>query len=260
MGVIDSQWWGLWWPWLVVWALTAGCLAVVLRYVVARLGRLRRGRGGRARTMGYGMCFFLHRERVMNLYQFGGFSAALEQEVAEETNVTTKNTLSPKSFLGGVEAGREASRQRVTEYVQTSTPITVIRLLMDTMRKEDVIVDVDLASGLLIPNRALGENLRDRGDAHRAPVSAAAAVSAFVLVNGRFSAQKLDNDDIVLCARYGRGEPPAQVRIPCEADGLLEGQNPDYLNGEFQARCLARVHTWNRETGELTLNPVAVFR
>ncbi|MFD9073956.1 hypothetical protein ACFVZ2_28605, partial [Streptomyces lasiicapitis] len=34
----------------------------------------------------------------------------------------------------------------------------------------------------------------------------------------------------------------------------------DYFSGEFQARCLGKVRTWNREAGELTLDAVAIFR
>ncbi len=258
MGVIDSQWWGLWWPWVVVWGVTAACFGVVVQYGLARLGRLRRRRGGDAGTMRYGMCFFLHRRDIMNLYRFGGFSAATEQEVAERINVTTSHKLLPKLGIGQGEAGREATKERVTEYVRVSEPITVIRLLMDTMRKEDVIVAVDLTTGLLTPNEAFTEDLQRRGDSRHAPVSAAADVSAFVLVTGRFRAEKLENGDIVLRARYGHGRTPARVRIICKADGI-EGET-EHLTGEFRARCLAGAPSWNEETGELTLDPLAVFR
>ncbi|MFD5709022.1 hypothetical protein ACFWHW_01275 [Streptomyces pharetrae] len=256
MGVIDSEWWALWWPWLVVWAATAACWAVLLRHALIRLGGPRRRHQG-GRTV-HGMCFFLHEQRVMDLYQQGGFSAALEQEVADRINVTSGLGLRAKFGLGGGKANRDVTKERVTAYIQQSTPITVIRLLMDTMRKEDVVVQADLTTGLIVPNRALAGTLRERGD--RVPLTSVAVVSAFVSVTGRFTARRSDNGDIVLRAPYGDGPRPAHVRVTCEAAGVREGfQNAEYFTGEFQARCLGKVQTWNSETGELSLNPVAIF-
>ncbi|AIR98127.1 hypothetical protein [Streptomyces glaucescens] len=256
MGVIDSEWWALWWPWLVVWAATAACWAVLLRHALIRLGRPRSRRQG-GRTV-HGMCFFLHEQRVMDLYQQGGFSAALEQEVADRINVTSGVGLRAKFGLGSGKANRDVTEERVTAYIQQSTPITVIRLLMDTMRKEDVVVQADLTTGLIVPNRALADTLREHGG--RVPLTSVAVVSAFVSVTGRFTARRSDSGDIVLRAPYGDGPGPAHVRVTCEAAGVREGfQNAEYFTGEFQARCLGKVQTWNGETGELSLNPVAIF-
>ncbi|MEV5430992.1 hypothetical protein [Streptomyces sp. NPDC052701] len=257
MGVIDGQWWGLWWPWLVVWAVTAASVAVLVRYALLRAGGPRRRRRG-GRTV-HGMCFFLHEKRVMDLYQTGGFSAALEQEVADRINVTSGLGLLGRLGFGSGTARRDVTKERFTAYVRTNTPITVIRLLMDTMRKEDVVVHADLTTGSLVPNRALAELLRERDGSGRVPLTA--VMSEFVSVTGRFTALASDGGDIVLRAPYGEGRPPAHVRITCEAAWVREGfQDAEYFTGEFQARCLGKVRTWNRTRGELTLDPIAIFR
>ncbi|GHE87230.1 hypothetical protein GCM10018785_63590 [Streptomyces longispororuber] len=259
MGVVDSQWWDLWWPWMVVWLATAACCGVLLRYVLLRLGLPRRRRPGRRRRTFHGMCFYLHEQRVMDLYQTGGFSAALEQEVADRTNVTSGVGLWAK-VTGGVggKAGRDVTKERFTTYVQQNTPITVIGLLMDTMRREDAVVHADLTTGVLTPNRALADALRDSGD-DRVPLSA--VMAEFVSVTGRFTARGLNGGDVVLRARYGDGTPQAHVKITCVGDGIREEfHEEDYFSGEFQARCLGKVRTWNREAGELTVDPVAIFR
>ncbi|MFE6284292.1 hypothetical protein [Streptomyces sp. NPDC057877] len=256
MGVTDSQWWSLWWPWLVVWALTAVPVAVLVRYALLRLGLVRRRR--RAGRTGYGMCLFLHDNRVMDLYQTGGFSAALEQEVADRTNVTSGVNVLGKFGLGGGKASRDVTRERVTAYIQQSTPITVIRLLMDTMRNEDVVVDVDLTTGVLVPNRDLRDALGGDRDG-RVPLTA--VMSSFVSVTGLFSARRREDGAIELRAPYGGDGSTAQVRIYCEAEGLREGfRGEEYFSGEFRARCLGKVWTWDRTRGELTLEPVAIFR
>ncbi|UUU34308.1 hypothetical protein JIX56_33185 [Streptomyces sp. CA-210063] len=258
MGVIDSQWWGLWWPWLVVWALTAACCAVLARYALLRLGWPRRRRRRVLRT-NLGMCFYLHNERVMNIYQAGGFSEALEQEVADQIKVNGGFGLWSRVLgLLGFTVHRDVAKERVTKYLRESTPIMVIRLLMDTMRKEDVVVDADLVTGRLVPNGTLAETLRDRNDTGTVPLSA--VMTEFVSVTGLFTAHRTENGDVVLRARY-EGSPSAHVKITCdESEGRGEFRNTDYHTGEFQARCLGKVRTWNRETGELALDPIAIFR
>ncbi|MGA4842308.1 hypothetical protein [Streptomyces sp. G45] len=259
MGVVDSEWWGLWWPWMVVWLATAACWGVLARYVLVRLGLSRRRRPTRRRRTFHGMCFYLHEQRVMDLYQTGGFSAALEQEVADRTNVTSGFSLWAK-FTGGPggSAGRDVTKERFTSYVQQNTPITVIGLLMDTMRREDAVVHADLITGQLVPNRALADTLRDSGDDR---VALSAVMAEFVSVTGRFTARSLSGGEVVLRARYETGGMGAHVKITCAEDGIREEfHEEDYFSGEFQARCLGKVRTWNPAAGELTVDPVAIFR
>ncbi|MFG2131590.1 hypothetical protein ACGFNV_27750 [Streptomyces sp. NPDC048751] len=259
MGVIDSQWWGLWWPWLTVWALTAACCVVLLRYALVRPGRRRR-RGRRGGPTVLGMCFYLHKQRVMDIYETGRFSESLAQEVADRINVTSNYGLWGKlfSWVGG-KADRGVTKERVTTYLRESTPMNVIGVLMDTMRRDDGVVDADLVTGRMTPNRALADLLRDGAVDGRVPLSA--VMSDWVSVTARFTARRTESGDVVLRARYGTGEPAAHVKITCaEAEGRGEFRDEDYYTGEFPARCLGKVRTWDPRRGELTLDPVAIFR
>ncbi|MGW1718994.1 hypothetical protein [Streptomyces sp. NPDC002156] len=262
MGVTEGQWWSQWWPWLAVWAVTAVSCAVLLRYALVDSGRLRRRRRGVGRT-DLGMCFYLHKQRVMDIYQAGGFSEALEQEVADKINVNGGFGLWGRTLgLLGINAHRDVAKERVIRFIRESTPIMVIRVLMDTMRKEDVVVDADLTTGRLLPNGTLTEALRDRTDSVGGigTVPLSAVMTEFVSVTGLFSARRTESGDVVLRARY-EGSPAAHVKITCdESEGRGEFRNEDYYTGAFQARCLGKVRTWDRETGELTLDPIAIFR
>lgn len=112
----------------------------------------------------------------------------------------------------------------------------------------------------LLDGTTAGRSGADQDGDGRVPLTTAVAASGWVSVTGRFTARRAENGDIVLRAQYGTGDPATLVRITCEASGVREGfQNADYFAGEFQARCLGKVPTWNRQKGELTLNPVAVF-
>lgn len=256
MGVIDSQWWSLWWPWLAVWAVTAVCVAVLLRYALVRPGRRRRPRGGRTVL---GMCFYLHKQRVMDIYEAGRFTESLDQEVADRINVTSNFGLWGRLLFWQGKADRGVTKERVTTYLRESTPMNVIGVLMDTMRREDVVVHADLTTGRLVLNRSLADTLRDGPHDGHVPLSA--VMTEWVSVTGRFTARRTDSGDVELRARYGTGEPAAHVKITCaEAEGRGEFRDEAYYTGEFQARCLGKVRTWDRHTGELTLDPVAIFR
>ncbi|WP_372347364.1 hypothetical protein [Streptomyces sp. KL116D] len=88
----------------------------------------------------------------MNLYKSSGFLAAMEQEVAESTKTSRRHRRqgqSPRSWRAQLDGS--TTRETLTTYLKEITPITVIRLLMDTLRKEDNVVDVDLTTGRLTP-------------------------------------------------------------------------------------------------------------
>jgi hypothetical protein len=256
VGVIDGRWWSLWWPWLVVWALTAVCWGVLLWYTLVRLGWVRSRRRRSRRTV-LGMCFYLHEPKVKSLAETGGISDADEQDVVDTTNETRGFGLWAKLGVGDAGAHRDVTKERVTAYLKQNTPMKVIRLIMDRMREEDVIVHADLTTGLVVPNGGLSETLRE-SDADQVPLTA--VMSEFVSVTGRFTADRSSSGEIVLRARYGDGERPAHVKITCEAVWVREEfQGEDYFTGEFHARCLGKVRTWNRQAGELTLDPIAIF-
>ncbi|MEV0635989.1 hypothetical protein AB0I77_13630 [Streptomyces sp. NPDC050619] len=257
MGVIDSQWWSLWWPWMVVWLLTAACCAVLVRYALIRawLPRRRRRGGGR---MVSGMCIYLHETWVRSIADIFGIPNADKMTIAQRTNDSSGFGVLGRFGFGSGKAQHDKTRERVIEYLEQNTPMKALRLILEKMRAQDMVVDADLTTGRLVLNAALAETMRDAEDRQTAPLTAVR--SDFVSVTGLFTARSAGNGDVVLRARYGQGEPAAQVKITCKEDWVrAEFQVEDYDEGEFPATCLGRVRTWNGATGELTLDPVSVF-
>lgn len=165
MGVIDSQWWSLRWPWMVVWLLTAVCVAVVAQYVVARWVAARRRRRVRDGRMFSGMCIYLHETRVEGVADILGIPKA-DVNVSHETSVSTGFGLFGRFTVGG-RAERDTNTQTRREYWEPNTPMKTIRLIMDRLRARDMVVDADLATGQLFLTAALADELR--GTEARAP-------------------------------------------------------------------------------------------
>ncbi|WP_221351636.1 hypothetical protein [Streptomyces beigongshangae] len=252
MGVVDAQWWGVWWPWMTVWLVTAAGF-VTLGAVLARHVRARGRRTGGQRSA-YSVCFYLDEKAVMDLYRMGNYSVALEQAVEHRTNVNTSVGLWGRLLRWGVRANRDVTQEKFSSYVQKSEPISVIGVLMEAFEQADVIVHADLRSGDVVPNRALADAL---GPGAAQGGVALSDIEEFVSVRGRFLVETETTREIVLRAPYGDPERPAHVRVTCAADGL---RNERINSGTFQARCLGKMTGWREDTREVTLEAIAVFR
>ncbi|MEV6589465.1 hypothetical protein [Streptomyces acidicola] len=255
MGVIDSQWWGLWWPWVVVWFLTASLWGSLLAYGLVHLRR-RRLRSRRGKGTLRGMCFYLDEPKVKGLVDTGGILHADEEEIEDSTKVTRGIGVGGNVRVGSGQARRDQTSERVTRYLRENTPMKVIGLLMDRMREEDVVVRADLRTGRLVPDGALADRMRESHTGEAALT--AVPPEHFVSVTGLFSGSPADGLGIVLRAPYGDGEPAAHVKISCESDWVRrEIMVGRYYGKTFQARCLGQVLDW--DAGELTLEPIAIF-
>lgn len=254
MGVVDSGWWSVWWPPMLLWAVTLSCAVAC----VLVLGSHRR-RARAARHHHIGMCLYLHERSVMDLYRVENYGAALRQEVEHRIRKDATLRTSLYDVAGaGVGRGEEVFRR----YVEEAEPITVIGTIMDALKKANAIVYADLRNRSVTDDQAFrkGVAVMHGGDA---PVPAFVRLrdfGDFVSVSGRFRKAGDTGTETVFLAPYGDpaepGEGP-QVRVVCATDGLRAGTVPD---GTFQVRCLGKVLDWNPRTRELGIEPLAIFR
>lgn len=204
-------------------------------------------------TLIKGICIYLRDEYVMDLYQQGDFKA-LEQEVEEKSRHNKEGDFSAEIHGVGGRLGRLAEDEKVTRYIRREQPITVIRVIVDDLVRTDNIVEVDLINQSLEPGPALDRALRNSRQ-HSARLR---DLDTFVLVRGRFRELSKTADKITFAAPFGdpaelAGEP--RVSVNCEAARFRHS----YPQGSFLARCLGRVQ-WEPGTGELSIDPIAIFR
>ncbi|WP_328440941.1 hypothetical protein OHA71_35800 [Streptomyces sp. NBC_00444] len=258
MGVIDSQWWSMRWPWMVVWLATAACFGVVLWYVVGRLVKAWRRRNPRGHAVS-GRCFYLDEEQVeddADVLLIPRSDAQVSHEVKASRGGGVTGTVSGVS--GRLEQTSDSSTK--IERPDVSTPMKTIALIMDRLREQDRVVDADLAKGRLVLTAALADELRDAAAEGVALTDVRGGT--YISVSGLFTVRRTDRDDFVLRARYGTGGTAAHVKITCEQRWIRRRFPVDnYSEDEkFPATCLGLVRSWNDRTAELTLDPVAIFQ
>jgi hypothetical protein len=241
----DSMWWSVWWTWLLVWIATAVVLVVAAAFGVAWW----RSRGRFTRQPPY-LSFYLHEQSVMDLYQYK-YRGALEQHVVSmvggRAGLHLGAGVPPVRFGGSVERNREEFRR----YLEVAEPITVIGLLMEVLEDDLYAVDLDRLS--IVP----GHNVSLRRSTARLSELGG---NAYVLARGVFHMDTTSDRSgrtTTFLAPFGTAvEPHALLRVRCINTGLRD----DVPDGQFFARCLGTVQGWDRVSGQLIVNPLAIFR
>lgn len=252
MAVTDGLWWSLWWPWMTVWLVTVVGLAV-LAAVLLRHVRERRQSTAAGRSA-YSMCLYLDEQSVMDLYEIGNYRSALEEAVELRTKVDTSVGVWSRMLAWLFRAKRDVSQETFRKFVRKDKPINVIGMLMDAFERADVIVQADLRTLTVTPNRALSASLGDER------VVTLSRIGEFVSVRGEFTVVPVvpDVPDVpegfVLRAGYGDQDPPVYVRVV--ASGNARRSIPA---GTFTARCLGKMTGWREDTREATLEALAIF-
>jgi len=256
VAVADPSWWGAWWPWLLVWGITAVSLVVA---VVIAVVHWRSSRAPAAKRL-HGITFYLDDESVMNLYrQYGGkYKTALRQEVQERISssreVEGSATLAPVQARGKRGVNSEVFRS----YIENAEPITVIGIIIDVLDQAGDIVHVDLRKQEITSSRALTKAL-DIDDDERPTTVSLRGLETFVSIRGLFR-ETARTAVTTFEAPYGDPTDPAdgpQVHLTCTTSGLRGTAVP---TGSFPARCLGRVEDWDAHTRRLIVHPIAIFR
>ncbi|MEU4446733.1 hypothetical protein AB0K14_07695 [Actinosynnema sp. NPDC050801] len=224
-----ALWFSVWWPWLVLWTVTATCLSTTAAILwVAR----RRWQNPRRIA---GICYYLDEHAVLDL------SAVYGPTLVKEARTTEYAVR-----LGDLKTS--SSREVVRTYVAVAEPIMVVNSVLEALETTDGLVEVDLTAGTM---RVPTSSRHGRSATLR-------EVDGFVSVEGYFRTTSRSGDTAVLVAPFGDPDDPEsgpRVSVHCAVAHLLV----DPPEGTFAARCLGRVQAWDAERGELTIRPIALF-
>ena len=256
VAVSDPSWWGVWWPWLLVWGITVVSLVAAVAIAVTHWRRHR----VLTATRRPGISFYLDDESVMDLYrQHGGkYKAALRQEVQERSSSTSEGEVSAELAPVRARARRGVNNEIFRSYIENAEPITVIGIIIDVLEQAGDIVHVDLHKQAVTSNRALAKAL-DTDDDKQPTAVRLRGLETFVSIRGLFRAT--DHTPAVTTFEAPYGEPPdpvdgPRVHLICTASGLRYS----VPTSTFSARCLGRVEDWDPRTRKLIVHPIAIFR
>lgn len=255
MAVDRALWWSVWWPWAVVWIVTA--LAVVVALGVGLWAWRSRRRFTPSREVP-GLTIYLHEKSVMDLYQVGGYGDAMTKEVVDRVGVTKDGKIALKGLDMGVEGARQSGREVVKTYIEQYEPIAVVGVLLDALEAASGVVHVDLRDLSVRRNTALEQHL----ERHSAPTDVVRLrrIDSYVSVKGVFRVASDGDGTTVFLAPFGDPDDPEtgpQVRVECYNAGLRDDVVPE---GGFQARCLGKVQAWRADDRQLVIRPIAMFQ
>jgi hypothetical protein len=260
VAVVDGDWWALSWPWMIVWMVTALALLVCGWLLVAG-GRRARGAVGGTHNGVVGVCVYLHEQLVMDLYQSSSLAKPLQQRVRRRVVRGSRFRLVGMFFNFFPGAERSVSDEVLRSYIEEASPITVIRPIADELEKRDEILYADLRKGRIARNKASRNVLSADSDEQSAAL-VLSDIDSFVWVKGRFHTRGEGlPSKVVFLVPYessasGDGTD-AFARITCFTSDF---RHKNGSNGPFQARCLGKVGHWDPGTGQLEIDPVAIFK
>ncbi|MGI5501488.1 hypothetical protein [Lentzea sp. CA-135723] len=235
MAVDRALWWSVSWGWILLWVATLIALVAVIALVWQRLRRRS------AEPEVPGILFYVHGQRMINLCKVGRYDDAVTRQFVKQITVTKNGKLQvgPSEFGIGVDGS--VVEQNTDTYEKPATEIDVIGVVLAGLRAAHGVVDVDLTAQTMRADEAW----------HRSKAKRLNDVREYVSLHGRFEVGDGD-DPAVLHAPAGDG----RVRVECDRASLRDTLPP----GQFNARCLGRVQSWNAATGEIVVLPVVVFQ
>ncbi|MFI1397910.1 hypothetical protein [Streptomyces sp. NPDC020681] len=258
MGVFSEAWWAVWWPWMLLWLLTAVCVVTVLVLAVSRVARGRKAPDG---GLTYRICFYLNDKQVIDYYLSRGDVGSLRKNVKQTTAGGKTANVHASGFGVSAGGGKNDNSEIVSEYLEETEPISVIGGIMKELEEKDVTVHVDLLTESIRRNAAMTRALA----ALQRPGSARQHVRLrdiedFVLIRGRFRKISAADDITVFLAPYGNPDtldaPGPRVRVSCPTEWLRN----EVPRGTFSARCLGKVQDWNAQDAVLEVDAMAIFR
>jgi hypothetical protein len=256
MAIFDPLWRSVWWPWLLVWAITLVSLIAAIAIALTHWRRHRRT----ATIRHHDISFYLDEKSVMDLYlQYGGkYKAPLRQEVKE--HITNNREIELNADLAPLQARAKAgvNRDIVRSYIENAEPITVIGIIIDVLEQADDIAHVDLRKQEVTFNNALNKSRNSDGDEAFTTVHLR-SLDTFVSIRGKFHAAETTDSITTFEAPFSDLTDASQPHVSCTCmtSGMRGAPVP---RGSFQARCLGRVEDWDANTGKLKVHPIALFR
>jgi len=253
VAVTDAAWWGVWWPWMLVWSVTV--TALVAAAAMAVLAFVHWQRHPRSRTLDF--AFYLDEPLTMDTYKQMGLRPSVSRKVQHEVQSGSKRGLRiqfPGTSLGADKEHKSDARM-LREYDENDEPITVIGPIMDTLEATKQIAWIDLGQEPLVQLKPSAEKTPDRSSGSPITLEDMRGWRCWFMISGVF---EQNDSQLTFTATSGRHRPgQAAVRIEYRS---VTGLRDEVPAGPFLGRCLGRVKDWDHTHQQLVVHAMAIFR
>ena len=260
MGVVDATWWGVWWPWMLLWTCTVAAIAASASIVITHWWRYRKATAAR----GHGSAFYLN-DHIMDLsHQLNrnhGITGRQDVEVTinkdQEAKIMARIA---QSEAGGSHGMRREEHRRYTE--EPPQPITVIGAVIDVLDAAGDIVNIELGEPAATPRRTIGKiapgkNVDRRNTVRLGDIPNPSLVSVY----GKFRLASPNDSAPTFLAPYGTRPATLKIHMSksnarCKGCATLTRFPPAASALAASAMC----RTGILGQGHLVLDPIAIFR
>jgi archaellum component FlaF (FlaF/FlaG flagellin family) len=231
-----ALWWSVSWLWILLWAATLIAFVVVVVLAV----RWVRRRDPEPEVPG--LLLYVHGQRVIDLCKVGRYDDAVTRQFVKQITVTKNGKLQVGASEFGIGVDGSVVEQNTANYEKPATEIDVIGIVLAGLRAGHGVVEVDLTTQTIVADEAWRRRKATRLN----------DIRDYVALHGRFELGEGTGDKAVLLAPMGEH----RVRVECDRASLRDTLPP----GQFNARCLGKVQSWNGDTGEIVVLPVVIFQ
>jgi hypothetical protein len=232
-----ALWWSVSWPWILLWGATLTAFVVLVVLAVRWITR-----SGPVPDEVPGLLFYVHGRRMINLCKVGRYDDAVTRQFVKQITVTKNGKLQVGASEFGIGVDGSVVEQDTSNYEKPATEIDVIGVVLAGLRAGHGVVEVDLTTQTIIADDAWRRRKATRLN----------DIRDYVSLHGRFELSEGTDEKAVLLAPVGKH----RVRVECDRASLRDTLPP----GQFNARCLGKVQSWNDVTGEIAVLPVVVFQ
>ena len=239
MAVDEGMLWSVLGIWGVVWVLAL--VAAAFAIVVAVVALVRR----RAATVLPGLPFFLDEPDAIAICRQGGYGDAVKRKVDRYRKVNKDGSFTVDSRWFKIGGGGQRADEEHSTYDVDDIADDVLGIVTQALETGHGIVHVDLEQQVIRGNRAW----------RRERVPRLVSIRAYVVLEARFEVVRETEGKTILVASVGA--TGAQVRVECDNRSLRRDKVPQR---KFNAWCLGKTESWNAESGQLVVRPVAVLQ
>lgn len=239
---------------MLMWLLVLLGLVAAGHYAYARSRNIRDDRQ-MDQSSHIDMCLYLDEPQIIKFYQSNTDNPVLKKEVEKFSSRHRSGGIGAGVFKMSIEGAGDTTEERRETWADDVDSVRVIREVLRTLEKRQGIVYLDLHTGMLRHNEAIGRLLRKGAVTSRS--LQLSEIKEYLWISCKISLETDTENRTTFQVHYPVGfpHPSLKIAISCAINEMPNTDPGDTIN----AYVLGKVG-WNTTAGSLVVHPMAIFR